>query len=76
MKTISVFSFSELSDDAKKTAINQLQTINLDYNWWDYNYEDAANVGLKIKGFGLDRGQTIDIEFIEFALHTAELIVK
>jgi hypothetical protein len=76
MKTINIFSFSELSDDAKKTAIKQLETINLDYDWWDSLYRDAKEIGLKITGFDLDRAQQIDIKFIEFALHTAELIVK
>jgi len=63
MKTINpkpfqVFQFSELSDDAKKVAIEQLNDINVaDFDWWSYTYDDAKSIGLKITSFDLDRHQ-------------------
>ena len=47
-----VYKFSELSDDAKETAINAYRENNLDYEWWEYIYDDtkeiAALMGIEI----------------------------
>lgn len=53
MRTIQVtlFKFDELSEDAQHRAIAHLADINVDHNWWEYVYEDAARIGLKITGF-------------------------
>ena len=63
-KTINLYEFDELSDQAKQRAIVDYWQINLDH-WWDSIYDDAENIGLKITGFDLDRnrhctGQAID----------------
>jgi len=52
-----VYSFSELSEDAKKKVLENLHDINVNYDWWDSTYEDAANIGLKIDSFDLERGR-------------------
>ena len=52
-----VYPFSELSDDAKQRAIENLSNINVDYNWWESTYEDAERIGLKITAFDLDRNR-------------------
>lgn len=36
-----VFKFDQLSDEAKKHAIEKNYDWNVDYNWWDSVYEDA-----------------------------------
>jgi hypothetical protein len=53
MKTIStpVFEFDELEDSAKDRARDWYRQVALDYEWWDFTYEDAARVGLEILGF-------------------------
>ena len=58
MRTIETkaYTFSELSEDAKQKAIESLYDINVDYEWWEFIYEDAGRIGLEIDGFGLDRG--------------------
>ncbi len=48
-KTINLYSFDELSEDAKETALDKLRYINVDYPDWDDTQEDAKNVGLVIK---------------------------
>ena len=53
--TTKVYSFAELSESAKENAIKNLSDINVDYEWWEFAYEDAANVGIKITGFDLGR---------------------
>jgi hypothetical protein len=64
MKTIEIklYSFNELSEDAKEKAINELYDINLFYEWWDSIYEDAKNIDIKITGFDIDRGRYCKIE--------------
>ena len=71
-KTINLYQFSELSEDAKQKAIERLSDINVDFKWWDCTYEDAANVGLKITGFDMD--VYVKGEFIDSALSCAHKI--
>lgn len=51
--TITLYSFDELSEQAKANAVAKLNYINVDYNWWDWIYEDAEKVGIRITGFTL-----------------------
>jgi len=39
-----VYKFSELSDRAKERARDWFRQGNLDYDWWDFIYEDAATI--------------------------------
>ena len=57
MRTIktNVYTFDELSEDMQEKAIENLYDINISFDWWESTYEDAANVGLKITSFDLDR---------------------
>lgn len=73
MKTIelNLYKFDELSDQAKQTAIEKLSDINVDYDWWQFTYEDAENIGLKITSFDLDRNRHATGEFLEDAYTTA-----
>lgn len=71
-----VFKFDELSDEAKEKAIENLWDINLDYEWWESIYEDAENIGLKIKSFDLDRSSYCRGEFMISAPECAEKIVQ
>jgi hypothetical protein len=71
-----VFKFEELDEAAQETAISELYDINVDYEWWDYVYTDAEDVGLKIKGFDLDRGSYCNVEWIEDPLTVANKIIE
>ena len=65
VKKTEVYPFAELTDDAKQTALEQLADINVNHEWWDFTYEDAANVGIKITGFDHCHGDfTLDVEEI------------
>lgn len=70
---IKAYTFDELSDDAKKRAISKLSDINVDYDWWESTYEDAAQIGLKIKGFGLYRRRSA---IGEFTITAAEVMAN
>jgi len=73
-KTINLYSFDELSKEAQDKALNDLSDINVDHEWWDYIYEDAERIGLKITGFDLDRNRHATGEFTDDAMFTAEAI--
>lgn len=50
--THEVYTFDELSEDARQKALEELYDINVDSDWWYENiYEDAENIGLKITSF-------------------------
>jgi len=57
MRTLetTVFKFDELSEDAKQYALEKLWDLNVDYDWWEFLFDDAANIA---ELFGLDIRQT------------------
>lgn len=77
MKTIrtKVYQFNELTEQAKQKAIEQFSDINVDYDWWQSTYEDAANIGLKITSFDLDRRRHAKGEFLDCANEVAAKIL-
>jgi len=50
-RTITVYTFSELSDDAKENAIENLSDINVTFDWWEPIYEDLKSIGFECNGF-------------------------
>lgn len=60
-KSITVYSFAELSDSAKETARNKWRENHLDYDWWEGVYEDATTIGA-LMGIAID-----DIYFSGFS---------
>ena len=78
MRTIEVkiFKFNELNEEAKQNAISNLYNINIDHNWWEFIYEDAKNIGLKITSFNLDRNRYAKGEFILNAPEVAQNILS
>lgn len=77
MRTVrtKVYKFSELSEEAKETAINEFQDINVQHGWWEYTYMDAKNIGLNITSFDLDRNRHAKGEFIQTAIYCANKIM-
>lgn len=53
MKTVKInlYSFSELSEKSQKKAIEKLSDINIDYDYWDFVYEDFQQLA---SYFGMD----------------------
>ena len=72
---INYYNFNELSDRAKDTARDWWRQGALDYGWWEYTYEDAAQIGLKITGFDTGRSCEITGDFIGTADETADKIL-
>lgn len=48
------YQFDELSDDAKGKAREWYRKGALDYDWWDYVYEDAKTIGM-LMGIDIDK---------------------
>jgi len=71
-----LYTFDELSDDAKQKAVEKLYDINVDYEWWDSTYEDAEMIGLKISEFDLDRASYVKGDFMWDCLAVAKEIIK
>lgn len=62
MRTVSVtvYQFDELpSETAKENARNWYRQGVFDFEWWNSTYEDAANIGLQIDEFDLDRNKRV-----------------
>jgi hypothetical protein len=73
---IQAYKFDELSETAKQKVLEKFYDLNVDYDWWDFIYEDAKTVGIKITSFGLDRHKDCDGEFYDNAEEVAEKILK
>jgi hypothetical protein len=69
-----IFTFDELSDDAKDKARAWYLEGAFDYDWWQFIYEDAEQIGLKITAFDIDRN-TIDGELLAMPIKVCEKIV-
>jgi hypothetical protein len=74
--TRTLYQFSELSEDAKEKAIKNLWDINVDFEWWEFTYSDAAEIGLKIQGFDIDRGSYLKGSFTKACTEVADLILS
>ena len=67
------YKFDELSDEAKEYAVRDFYDINVSHEWWESIYDDAKNVGIKIMGFDIDRGNYIETRLIydiDFTVHS------
>ena len=78
MKTVkvNVYKFSELSEQAKEKARNWWREGGLDYKWWNFIYDDAKRIGLKITSFDLDRNRHAKGDFLLAANEVAANIFK
>lgn len=76
MRTIrtKVYQFNELSKEAQQKVLSNMYDLNVDYEWWDFTYDDARQVGIKITGFDIDRDSYCNIE-LDQPEYTANKII-
>jgi hypothetical protein len=58
MRTITVkfYQYDELpTEEAKQRAREWFADGQFDYDWWDFTYEDAERIGLRITSFDCER---------------------
>lgn len=58
-ETINIFTFEELSEEAQEKVLQEFWDINVNYEWWEFIYDDAKNVGVEIDGFDIGWGNSI-----------------
>lgn len=75
VKETKTYKFNELPEDIQNKVIEKYYDINVDYEWWESVYDDAANINLKITEFDINRGRYAKGDFIETAFETANLII-
>lgn len=73
-RIIHIFRYNELSQEAKKVALEKHRYDQVEYNWWEDDYYNAKQCGVRITGFDLDRRKSIDGEFIWSEIEVAEKI--
>lgn len=71
-----VYKFDELTEEQKDKVIEKHCDINIDYEWWQFVYEDAEQIGLKITGFDLDRNRHAEGSFLLSADEVAANIIR
>lgn len=76
VKETVVYTFDELNDEQKEKVLNNLYDINVDHEWWDFTYDDALNIGLKIEAFDLDRRSYVEGKFTLSADEVAANIIR
>lgn len=68
MKTVTrefkVFTFAELSEEAREKVLQDMCDLNVNYDWWDCTYEDAQIIGCKISSFDTGRANSIEFELL------------
>jgi hypothetical protein len=63
-KTITLYRYDELpTERAKERALAWMEEGVLDYRWWEFTYDDAELIGIKIHEFDLDR-HSIEVELL------------
>ena len=73
-RQIKVYKFKELPEEAQQKVLDKFRNINVDYEWWDFTYDDAKNIGLKITAFDLDRFECFG-EFLDSPEECAQKIL-
>jgi hypothetical protein len=71
-----VYDFDELSDEAKQKAIRNLSDINVNYDWWRFQYDDALEIGLKINWFDIERYSYMSGELICSAMESIKKVLE
>lgn len=62
-------------DEVKEKAIDANWDINVDYEWWQCVYEDAADIGLYLNGFDVGRNRHCTGELLASGKETADRII-
>lgn len=75
-RTINIYEFDELSDEAKEVARQWWRDAACSDDWWEGTYSDAALIGIKITEFDIDQGNYIEFDLEDGSFETARAIIK
>jgi hypothetical protein len=72
--TRTLYTFDELSDKAKDKAREWWRAGALNYAWWEFIFEDAESIGLKITEFDIYGNRYAKGDFTRYPVEVAERI--
>ena len=77
MRTIEIkaYQFKELDEKTKQKVIQNNAEINVKYDWWECTYDTFKEVGVKIEGFDIYRGES-EIQFYLDHTEVASKIIE
>ena len=59
-ETFKVYKFEELSEEAKKVALEKLYDINVAFDWWDCTFKDLdSQLDIEVESFDRKNGFSI-----------------
>ena len=62
--TFAVYEFKELSEKAKRNALEENVLVNVECDWWEFLYSDAKELlNVNIESFSIDRANYVDFKF-------------
>lgn len=64
MEAVTEFKFADLSEPAKEAARQKAREYGLDYEWWEYTYDDAKTVAVLL---GIEIPDNENISFSGFS---------
>lgn len=74
--TRELYKFDELSEESQEKVLESLYDINVNYDWWEFIFYDAEEIGLKLYAFDLDRGNYVKGRFVLPAKKVARKVIK
>lgn len=74
--SLKVYKFSELSEDAQLKALDDLRTINVDCEWWDFIYHELSELNISFDGFDFGRVSYCELRFLGFLDEAANKIMR
>lgn len=74
-KTITLYHFDELAEDIQDKVAEKLYDINVNYDWWEFVYEDAEKIGIDVTEFDLYR-RTIDGKLKEHLIDSINSVLS
>jgi hypothetical protein len=75
-RTYTVYKFNELPEAARDKVLDRYAYLNVEHDWWEFTFEDAARVGIKIEEFDIDRGSYCRGKFLWEAPPVADAIIE
>lgn len=75
-EVFSAENWDEISDNVRENIFSKHGDMLVDYGWWEFIYDDAKNVGLKISSFDLGGASYVKGDFLLSANEVAQNIIN
>lgn len=75
-ETITLYRFEELEEEVQEKVLAEYWDINVDYEWWEFVFENAERIGLEIEEFDIAGRAYCKGKWIENAEYAARRILQ